>query len=248
MSWSWIRKGMCLLGVAILVFLVVYFGFLGKGRRGAKNDYSEAIRVLEKKPESGVVALKKKLEQIEQKESDVKNEKSMRVRLMDGLFVGDEQAGAFALADAAYPSAVCFEAGATPKTYMERPDRISERETGYVFLIFGIRSIVDAGLTPEDLAEEYRDLVAELKNLPGEPKVVMAGLFPAPPSAVAERPAYGDTQIYNEKLRQLCDELQISYVDVQKKDTDAYVREDDSAFQPGFYESVSRRLAEVAGL
>ena len=107
--------------------------------------------------------------------------------------------------------------------------------------------IATAGDTDQFL-EQYEAVVAQLREAVPNAHIYVNSIFPVQDSAIEKEPELAQISEYNTVLRQMCDDLQLGFIDNTDLVQDQYYEEDGVHFKAEFYPLWADRMAEVAAL
>ena len=96
--------------------------------------------------------------------------------------------------------------------------------------------------------EEYKAVLNKMKKELPDTKIFVNSIFPVQQKVTEAEPDYKKLDEYNQALQEMCDKLQIAYVDNSKIVADRYYEDDGIHFKSAFYQIWAERMAEVASL
>lgn len=149
-------------------------------------------------------------------------------------------------------SQVLADGGWTIIDLRAHSDELAQMNPEYLFLCTGVN---DVGLgewpTPEEYAQAYKDVIAELKAKMPSTKIVVNSIVPVGSQAFARNPAWEQIPQYNDAVRSMCKANEIAYVDnnqISAQDYDFMYAEDGIHYSTPFYDDWATNMAGALDL
>lgn len=245
-----------LLGVGILLVIILAAeGVSNLGKQ--KIDTSDGVEIIQKAEAADIAMIENKIAGLEaissdEEDSDDKNldTRSLKEKFDSSVIIGDSIALGFSEYNILNSSSVVAEIGAQigdEDVVKEQIEKAKEMNPQMIFLCYGINDIKN-GMTVEKFVSNYKKRLTYIQKELPDTKIFVESIFPVQTSVAAEYESLGEIQKYNEKLREVCDDMQIAFLDhtdlVRMQDYE----EDGIHFVAEFYERWAEEIAEVAEL
>lgn len=245
-----------MIGVGILLAIILAAeGISSLGNQ--KIDTEEGLEIIQKAESADIAMIENKIAGLEAVSSttepkDEENEdtRSLREKFDSSVILGDSIALGFSEYGVLNSSSVVAEIGAQigdEEAVKEQIEKAKEMNPQMVFLCCGVNDIKN-GMEVEKFTSAYKKILVYIQKELPDTKIFVNAIFPVQTSVTAEYESLGEIEEYNEKLRELCDNKQIAFLD----DTDLVksqdYEEDGIHFVAEFYERWAEEIAEVAEL
>lgn len=234
--------------VAVLLIVVLAVDAIS-GLSRNKTDTSEGLAIIERAESADVTTIETKIQALEDKEkSENEDTRSLKEIFATTVVMGDSISEGFAEYDVLNASSVVAEIGVELDGLDGQIDKVKELNPQAVFMSYGINDIVTTKGDAELFIEEYKAVIEKFRKELPDTKIFVNSIFPVQQQKLEEEPEYENVDAYNEALRELCDKLQIAFVDNTELVQDKYYEDDGIHFKPDFYPIWANRMAEVASL
>lgn len=250
------RKKTVLRAVILVVVILAAAGviLLASGLLNRGVDTSKGMERLKKMESVDVSAVDQKIQELEAAEKAADEEwasRSANEKFANSLVLGDSIAQGL------------YEYGVLDQSHV-----LAERGAGVVngggelasgqmaqakalvpqalFLSYGMN---DMKVTDQDsFLKAYREDLEDLKQSLPDTDIYVNSILPVQQDTVAQQPVYANIPQYNEGLKHLCDELEITFIDNTDLVKEEYYADDGIHMAPAYYTEWVNRMAEVAGL
>ena len=245
-----------LLGVGILLVIILAAEAISNiGNQ--KIDTAEGLEIIQKAESGDITVIENKIAGLEAIAVDVDDDdevidtRSLKEKFDSSVIMGDSIAMGFSEYGVLNSSSVIAEIGARigdKASVKEQIEKAKEMNPQMLFLCYGINDIKDSNTMITEFLSSYKEIIVYIqKELPNT-KIFVNSIFPVENSAVAEDEKLGEIEQYNEKLREICDNKQIAFLDNTELVSSQYYEEDGIHFVPEFYDKWAKEIVEVAEL
>lgn len=247
-----INKRMWVIG-GILVVVVLIAGIMIaegiSGMKKKKTDTSEGLKIIEQAESADVTAIETKIGQLEAKDSKGQEDtRSLKEIFGSAVVMGDSISEGFIEFDILNTSSVISKIGVELDELDEQVEQLVKVNPQVVFLTLGANDILATKGDEKAYIEQYKALIEEIQTKLPETKIFINSIFPVQKWRVEEEPLFEHIDAYNQALREMCDKLQIAYVDNTELVSERYYESDGMHFKSDFYPIWARRMAEFAAL
>lgn len=247
-----INKRMWVIG-GILVVVVLIAGIMIaegiSGMKKKKTDTSEGLKIIEQAESADVTAIETKIGQLEAKDfKGQEDTRSLKEIFGSAVVMGDSISEGFIEFDILNTSSVISKIGVELDELDEQVEQLVKVNPQVVFLTFGANDILATKGDEKAYIEQYKALIEEIQTKLPETKIFINSIFPVQKWRVEEEPLFEHIDAYNQALREMCDKLQIAYVDNTELVSERYYESDGMHFKSDFYPIWARRMAEFAAL
>lgn len=247
-----INKRMWVIG-GILVVVVLIAGIMIaegiSGMKKKKTDTSEGLKIIEQAESADVTAIETKIGQLEAKDSKGQEDtRSLKEIFGSAVVMGDSISEGFIEFDILNTSSVISKIGVELDELDEQVEQLVKVNPQVVFLTFGANDILATKGDEKAYIEQYKALIEEIQTKLPETKIFINSIFPVQKWRVEEEPLFEHIDAYNQALGEMCDKLQIAYVDNTELVSERYYESDGMHFKSDFYPIWARRMAEFAAL
>lgn len=247
-----INKRMWVIG-GILVVVVLIVGIMIaegiSGMKKKKTDTSEGLKIIEQAESADVTAIETKIGQLEAKDSKGQEDtRSLKEIFGSAVVMGDSISEGFIEFDILNTSSVISKIGVELDELDEQVEQLVKVNPQVVFLTFGANDILATKGDEKAYIEQYKALIEEIQTKLPETKIFINSIFPVQKWRVEEEPLFEHIDAYNQALGEMCDKLQIAYVDNTELVSERYYESDGMHFKSDFYPIWARRMAEFAAL
>lgn len=243
------KRNFTYIGIGIVVLLIVVALVVDgiSSLKSRKVDTSDGLEIIKQAESADVTTIENKIQALEEKEAS-EDSRSLKEVFSSAVVMGDSITDGFVEYDVLNASSVVAEIGVELDELDEQIDRVKELNPQVVFMSYGLNDILvtkgDSGL----FIEEYKAVIEKMKKELPDTKIFINSIFPVQQQAAEAEPGYEKLDEYNQALQEMCDKLQIAYVDNSKIVADRYYEDDGIHFKSAFYQIWAERMAEVASL
>lgn len=243
------KRNFTYIGIGVVVLLIVVALVVDgiSSLTSRKVDTSEGLKMIMQAESAEVTTIENKIQALEEKEAS-EDSRSLKEVFSSAVVMGDSIADGFAEYDVLNASSVVAEIGVGLDELDEQIDRVKELNPQVVFLSYGLNDILVTKGDTELFVEEYKAVLNKMKKELPDTKIFVNSIFPVQQKVTEAEPDYKKLDEYNQALQEMCDKLQIAYVDNSKIVDDRYYEDDGIHFKSAFYQIWAERMAEVASL
>lgn len=245
------------MAVIVVVVLLIIGGIIVAVKLlNPRVDITKGTEKLKELEQADLKAAESKIEELEEAERAADEERKSRPvneRFANCLVLGDSITQGlyeFGIMD---QSLVIAEKGAE----VTRPEetgtmdmirRAEEAKPKCLFLAFGMNDVEAAGGDASAFAEGYGKVLDEIKSSMPDTKVYVNCVLPADKQAIEKNEWYGSIPQYNERLKALCEEKDVIFIDNTGLVKDEYYADDGIHQAPDYYPGWVKNMAEAADL
>lgn len=236
-----------LIAAVVLLAAIILIEVIGAMRAG-KVSTAEGLAIIKKAESADVVAIETKIQNIEKKESAEDDTRSLKEKFASTVVMGDSITDGFREYDILNASSVVSKIGVSLTQLDDQVAQLKAVNPQVVFMTYGMN---DIGMTNGDtklFTNQYKAVIKQIQKELPETKIFINSVFPVQQEKINEQPAYAKVEEYNTALRELCDKMQIAFVDNTDLADAQYYEGDGVHFKPEFYPGWAERMAEVASL
>lgn len=126
-------------------------------------------------------------------------------------------------------------------------DKAASAKPQKIFVAFGMNDIgYDGGA--DTFKNNYVTVIEKIQAaLPGA-QIYVNSILPASESAIARQPAFGDVPAYNDRLKEICEEKDLVFIDNTSLVKEDYYAKDGIHVSPDYYPEWVAHMAEAAEL
>lgn len=221
-----------------------------------KMDTTEGLEIIEKAESADITMIENKIAGLEasslsgEKDEEIVDTRSLKEKFDSSVFMGDSIALGFSEYGVLNSSSVVAEIGAqigNEEVVKAQLEKAKEMNPQMLFLCYGVNDVRN-GMTVEKFVSNYKKMLTYIQKELPDTKIFVNSIFPVQTSVIAEYENLGEIEKYNEKLREVCDDMQIAFLDNTDLVRSQDYEEDGIHFVVGFYERWAEEIAEVAEL
>lgn len=239
------------LGIVLLILIMIV------ARQGIKKltakavTTGEGITYIENKENADIQEIETRIQRLEAK--DQISEEDMANRTPKALFVnsvvmGDSITEGFAAYDVLAASSVIADIGVELIDLGDEIEKVENLNPQVIFLAYGNNDIEATNGNTELFETQYKKALAEIQDAVPDARIFINGILPVSSSVLDARPWYNNIDAYNEVLRSICDEKNLTYIDNSGIVSEDLFEQDGIHFQSAFYPLWAQNMAEVAAL
>lgn len=237
---------------AALLILAVFAVVKGVEKLTTKKvDTAEGLALIKAEEGADIQEIENRIKRLDEQDRMTAEEKAGRTakEIFEGsVIMGDSISEAFTEFDILNPSSVVAKVGVEINALEEELETAVNLHPKVIFLAYGMNDILATKGDTELFGEQYGELLEQLKERLPDTRIFVNSIFPVQQQEIAEEPAYEKLDAYNQTLKTLCDERQLTFIDNSDLVTDEYYESDGVHFKPEFYPLWTARMAEVAAL
>nr|WP_294493137.1 GDSL-type esterase/lipase family protein [uncultured Mediterraneibacter sp.] len=239
---------LCASAVVIMILIIL----IVQGIRGLMNssaDTSAGLDYIRQEEEGNVAEIEAKISRLDaQSEGGEEVSRSLKERFAGAAVIGDSVAQGFAEFNVLNSSNVTAQIGAHLTQLDDQIESAKQISPTVVFLSIGANDVTstngDAGL----FTDQYTEVLEEIRREMPEANVFVNSIFPARQKAIDKEPLLEKIPEYNAALKELCDSMNIGFIDNTELVREEYYEQDGQHFKAEFYPIWAEHMAEVAAL
>jgi len=214
------------------------------------------LEILISTENADMIAIENRIQRLEERErlerygieGERVDERSMREIFSTSVIMGDSIAEAFSAYNILHGSSVVAGLGARLDAVEEEIARVVDINPQFLFLSYGRNDIIMTNGDIDLFLSYYEALLNRLHlELPGT-RIFINAIFPVQPTVVENNPLLAYIEEYNQALRGLCEQRQVTFIYNSSWVQPDYFAEDGIHFQFDLYMMWLARMREVAGL
>jgi lysophospholipase L1-like esterase len=187
---------------------------------------------------------------MEEPEKKPMDKQSLRKRLGSAVIVGDSVVEGFLDYEFLESDCVIAEKGLRADTAAEEIRKALDLSPTQLFLSMGLNDLEYCRGDSERFIRYYRQRISEIRGDYPELPIYINGILPMLPEAVEKKAELGQADAFNEALRQMCEELEITFIDSGDllEGKEDWYQKDAIHLKSQFYPLWLNRMEETAGL
>ncbi len=243
------KKRLLLIGAcaAVLILLVILAVWGIRQLVTPKVDTEQGLSYIRAAESEDITTIEQKINQLERQDGG-EDSRSYKEKFASSIVMGDSIAEGFSEYDLLNASSVVSKIGVHLYELEEQVQQAADLNPQVIFLALGMNDVIATAGDTEQFLEQYEAVVAQLREAVPNAHIYVNSIFPVQDSAIEKEPELAQISEYNTVLRQMCDDLQLGFIDNTDLVQDQYYEEDGVHFKAEFYPLWADRMAEVAAL
>ena len=243
------KKRLLLIGAcaAVLILLVALAVWGIRQVVTPKVDTEQGLSYIRAAESEDITTIEQKINQLERQDGG-EDSRSYKEKFSSSIVMGDSIAEGFSEYDVLNASSVVSKIGVHLYELEEQVQQAADLNPQVIFLALGMNDVIATAGDTEQFLEQYEAVVAQLREAVPNAHIYVNSIFPVQDSAIEKEPELAQISEYNTVLRQMCDDLQLGFIDNTDLVQDQYYEEDGVHFKAEFYPLWADRMAEVAAL
>lgn len=243
------KKRLLLIGAfaAVLILLVILAVWGIRQLVTPKVDTEQGLSYIRAAESEDITTIEQKINQLERQDGG-EDSRSYKEKFASSIVMGDSIAEGFSEYDVLNASSVVSKIGVHLYELEEQVQQAADLNPQVIFLALGMNDVIATAGDTEQFLEQYEAVVAQLREAVPNAHIYVNSIFPVQDSAIEKEPELAQISEYNTVLRQMCDDLQLGFIDNTDLVQDQYYEEDGVHFKAEFYPLWADRMAEVAAL
>lgn len=243
------KKRLLLIGAcaAVLILLVILAVWGIRQLVTPKVDTERGLSYIRAAESEDITTIEQKINQLERQDGG-EDSRSYKEKFASSIVMGDSIAEGFSEYDLLNASSVVSKIGVHLYELEEQVQQAADLNPQVIFLALGMNDVIATAGDTEQFLEQYEAVVAQLREAVPNAHIYVNSIFPVQDSAIEKEPELAQISEYNTVLRQMCDDLQLGFIDNTDLVQDQYYEEDGVHFKAEFYPLWADRMAEVAAL
>lgn len=243
------KKRLLLIGAcaAVLILLVILAVWGIRQLVTPKVDTEQGLSYIRAAESEDITTIEQKINQLERQDGG-EDSRSYKEKFASSIVMGDSIAEGFSEYDVLNASSVVSKIGVHLYELEEQVQQAADLNSQVIFLALGMNDVIATAGDTEQFLEQYEAVVAQLREAVPNAHIYVNSIFPVQDSAIEKEPELAQISEYNTVLRQMCDDLQLGFIDNTDLVQDQYYEEDGVHFKAEFYPLWADRMAEVAAL
>ena len=243
------KKRLLLIGAcaAVLILLVILAVWGIRQLVTPKVDTEQGLSYIRAAESEDITTIEQKINQLERQDGG-EDSRSYKEKFASSIVMGDSIAEGFSEYDVLNASSVVSKIGVHLYELEEQVQQAADLNPQVIFLALGMNDVIATAGDTEQFLEQYEAVVAQLREAVPNAHIYVNSIFPVQDSAIEKEAELAQISEYNTVLRQMCDDLQLGFIDNTDLVQDQYYEEDGVHFKAEFYPLWADRMAEVAAL
>ena len=243
------KKRLLLIGAcaAVLILLVILAAWGIRQLVTPKVDIEQGLSYIRAAESEDITTIEQKINQLERQDGG-EDSRSYKEKFASSIVMGDSIAEGFSEYDVLNASSVVSKIGVHLYELEEQVQQAADLNPQVIFLALGMNDVIATAGDTDQFLEQYEAVVAQLREAVPNAHIYVNSIFPVQDSAIEKEPELAQISEYNTVLRQMCDDLQLGFIDNTDLVQDQYYEEDGVHFKAEFYPLWADRMAEVAAL
>ena len=243
------EKRLILIGAcaAVLILLVILAAWGIRQLITPKADTEQGLAYIRAAESEDIEMIEQKISQLERQDGG-EDSRSFKEKFASSIVMGDSIAEGFSEYDVLNASSVVSKIGVHLYEMEEQVQQAKDLNPQVIFLALGMNDVIATAGDTGQFLEQYEALIAQLREAVPDAHIYVNSIFPVRDSAVEKEPELAAISEYNAVLKQMCDDMQIGFIDNTELVQEQYYEEDGVHFKAEFYPLWAERMAEVAAL
>lgn len=243
------KKRLLLIGAcaAVLILLLILAVWGIRQLVTPKVDTEQGLSYIRAAESEDITTIEQKINQLERQDGG-EDSRSYKEKFASSIVMGDSIAEGFSEYDVLNASSVVSKIGVHLYELEEQVQQAADLNPQVIFLALGMNDVIATAGDTDQFLEQYEAVVAQLREAVPNAHIYVNSIFPVQDSAIEKEPELAQISEYNTVLRQMCDDLQLGFIDNTDLVQDQYYEEDGVHFKAEFYPLWADRMAEVAAL
>ena len=243
------KKRLLLIGAcaAVLILLVILAVWGIRQLVTPKVDTEQGLSYIRAAESEDITTIEQKINQLERQDGG-EDSRSYKEKFASSIVMGDSIAEGFSEYDVLNASSVVSKIGVHLYELEEQVQQAADLNPQVIFLALGMNDVIATAGDTDQFLEQYEAVVAQLREAVPNAHIYVNSIFPVQDSAIEKEPELAQISEYNTVLRQMCDDLQLGFIDNTDLVQDQYYEEDGVHFKAEFYPLWADRMAEGAAL
>lgn len=243
------RKRLLLIGACALVLILLVI-LVAQGIRrltAPRVDTEQGLEYIKAAESDDIATIEQKISQLEQQDGG-EDARSYKEKFASSVVMGDSITEGFSEYDVLNASSVVSKIGVHLDELEEQVQQVKDLDPQVIFLSYGMNDVISTAGDTDQFLQEYEALVEQIRDEVPNAHIYVNSIFPVTDSAVQKEPELAQISEYNTALREMCDDMQVGFIDNTEIAEDQYYEEDGVHFKAEFYPIWAERMAEVAAL
>lgn len=243
------KKRLLLIGAcaAVLILLVALAAWGIRQLVTPKVDTEQGLSYIRAAESEDITTIEQKINQLERQDGG-EDSRSYKEKFASSIVMGDSIAEGFSEYDVLNASSVVSKIGVHLYELEEQVQQAADLNPQVIFMALGMNDVIATAGDTDQFLEQYEAVVAQLREAVPNAHIYVNSIFPVQDSAIEKEPELAQISEYNTVLRQMCDDLQLGFIDNTDLVQEQYYEEDGVHFKAEFYPLWADRMAEVAAL
>ena len=243
------RKRLLLIGACALVLILLVILAVQGIRRltSPRVDTEQGVEYIKAAESEDIATIEQKISQLEQQDGG-EDARSYKEKFASSVVMGDSITEGFSEYDVLNASSVVSKIGVHLDELEEQVQQVKDLDPQVIFLSYGMNDVISTAGDTDQFLQEYEALVEQIRDEVPNAHIYVNSIFPVTDSAVQKEPELAQISEYNTALREMCDDMQVGFIDNTEIAEDQYYEEDGVHFKAEFYPIWAERMAEVAAL
>ena len=243
------KKRLLVIGAcALVLILLVILAVQGIRRLTAPRvDTEQGLEYIRAAESDDIATIEQKISQLEQQDGG-DDARSYKEKFASSVVMGDSITEGFSEYDVLNASSVVSKIGVHLDELEEQVQQVKDLDPQVIFLSYGMNDVISTAGDTDQFLQEYEALVEQIRDEVPNAHIYVNSIFPVTDSAVQKEPELAQISEYNTALREMCDDMQVGFIDNTEIAEDQYYEEDGVHFKAEFYPIWAERMAEVAAL
>jgi len=213
------------------------------------EEINQGLEVIKEQEASDVKSVEAKIARLEKMSgSDEENDLPLNERFSSSVIMGDYIAGDFDEFEVLDASSVVSNDKAKASEADVLIDQAKREKPKNLFVVFGRNDLAELKGDAKKFKESYKELLTLIHEEFPKTYIYSVGILPVKTNVLEEETDYEKIDEFNKAIKDLCEEYEVTYIDVSDLPTNADYKEDGIHFNLEFYEMLAEYLAEEAAL
>lgn len=236
----------------LLAVLLLLIAMEIRQAKPAKEEELPAVAWIREQEQADVDAIEDEIDvrdRAEAEEMSAQDAKSLQQRMESVVLVGDSVAEGFLDYEILEADSVVARKGMRADTAGADIQKALELSPSLLILSFGLNDLEYCKGDSSRYIQEYEKRIQEIREQAPELPLCVNAILPVLPEAVERKEALGHVEKFNEALQQMCERLQVTYIDSGDllEGKEEWYQKDAIHLKYDFYPLWLARMEEMAG-
>lgn len=242
--------------MTVIVLFVVAALIVGIRSLNPRPDTTEGVKKLKQMEQADIKEIEKEIQTLDTKEAEAQEERDNRPnteKFKNTLIIGDYIAQGLReqkILDESFvlASADASVYGMDDTQMITNLEAASKQKPEILFLMLGANDASKEEVNVDVFEKKYIAFLERVQEKLPDTKIFVNSILPVQEQAVEEEPGLSEIPEYNKKLKALCKEMGVIYIDNGDLVKAKYYRDDGKHMKKKFYTLWAKRMVEAADL
>lgn len=214
-----------------------------------ETQIDDGVKEITTLSEADLDAIESKLETVEAKESSKNlNSGNFNAIFSNAGFMGDSMAEGFSAFGLLSSSRVGAVKGHGLTNYQADLTKMQSLSPKYLFINYGLNNMGTYKKNTDRFVSDYEKLIEKVQETLPKAEIFILNIMPVQKEALTSQPYLGYTDAYNKALKEMCESLDLTFIDSSSVVKEEYYAKDHIHMGTGMHAEWLKDIAAKAGL